>query len=103
MDVKCYVCYIPLVNVHYNGFTQVVYMLIVIFSLKDNYVKVINVFANDFMLNLQSYELNKKFSVLSHYCVVEMSWLTKMKITMVLNFFLWIMKIKLVFLPFPTI
>ena len=50
-------------------------------------MKVINVFANDFMLNLQSYELNKKFSVLSHYCVVEMSWLTKMKITMVLNFF----------------
>ena len=73
------------------------------FLLKDTYVKVINVFANDFMLNLQSYELNKKFSVLSHYCVVEMSWLTKMKITMVLNFFLWIMKIKLVFLPFHTI
>ena len=34
-------------------------------------MKVINVFANDFMLNLQSYELNKKFSVLSHYCVVK--------------------------------
>ena len=66
-------------------------------------MKIINVFANDFMLNLQSYELNKKFSVLSHYCVVEMSWLTKMKITMVLNFFWWIMKTKLVFLPFHTI